>query len=131
MITETVGLSKACIARIERVQVREVDVVEEWANCIFVKVRGRAKFISKRAIEKDFMESRRRRTRVLAVEPLSVGRWRVENLEVGSRYLVTQEQGEYRCGCEDYKKHGEGHYCKHIWAVVQSYGEGDVMGDGQ
>ena len=125
-------LSKACIARLERVQVWDVEVVEEWTNCIFVKVRGRrAKFISKRAIEKDFVESRRRRTRVLAVEQLSEGNWRVENLEVGSRYLVTQVQGKYYCTCKDFEKYGaesEGHYCKHIWAVVnQSFGEGEVV----
>ncbi len=73
------------------------------------------------------MESRRKRTRVLVLEPLSMGKWRVENIEVGSRYLVTQEQGEYRCSCKDYETHGFGHYCKHIWAVVDlSFGDCDV-----
>jgi len=119
-------LTKVAIARITGVKPHEVNLIEEWTNCIFVKVKGRAKFISKRAIERDFVESRKQRTRVLKVTQVDDG-FEVENLEIGSRYKVTQANG-FSCTCKDYENYGEGHYCKHIYAVVESFGDCGLNG---
>ena len=130
-------LSKASAARI--LNVREVDInkVELWANCAFVHMaHTKAKMVSLKKFQENFVESRKGRSTDLEVIPVPLcGSFVVKNQKRKTQYLVYLMGKRIECGCEDFNRQirnnpemlGTEHTCcKHIYAVLGFLGHSSL-----
>lgn len=114
--------SKAAIARMENVSLRDVVRFEVWAKVVFVIIRGRRpRFYSKKAFKLHFVEHRKEQARELCTNRVKGNWFRAVNPRKGTAYDVYALQEGIDCTCEDYSnqirflKKG---CCKHGYAVL-------------
>lgn len=133
MITaQSLLYSKSAIARMERVEVKDVVRLEVWANCIFIIIRGRRpRFYSKTAFQVHFVEWRKAQAKELQAfrNAFSHNIYWVHNQSKGTRYTVQMYPGGATCECEDFKNQmqffGKA-CCKHIYRCLAQIGHNSL-----
>ena len=123
MIHNRIIINKSAAARVLNVAVKLVQEVREFANVVWVWIKGqRPRFVSKAAFVRQFHTFRRLGSTgcfVLAVSRTDHGSfWSVQGSSGIHTVNTSYDTHEIRCSCDDFQHHGS--FCKHIHAVIDA-----------
>jgi hypothetical protein len=110
-----------------RIAEQAVSRVEEWANCVFVIIKGRRpRFWKKADFLCHFVDWRRHQSKKLIVDSLSTEDFKVQNFKKRYNYICQLKPDTIKCQCEDYKNQvkfvEKVGVCKHGYAVLSFLG---------
>ena len=118
--------NRSAAARILKISHNLILRFEEWANCVFLIVKGeRPRFWSKKDYRSNFAESRKQASAELHTNRLDLYSFKVKNPVTNSVHYLDAKPTTIHCNCEDYRRQirlidvmGGTAFCKHGYAVL-------------
>jgi hypothetical protein len=117
--------NRSAAARVLKISHNLILRFEEWANCVFIIIKGQSpRFWSKQDYRNNFVEFRKQQSKYYEVASWSKGNFEVWNNR--SSYKLKALQDAIQCPCDDYNNQqqafkGKG-CCKHGYAVLSFLG---------
>lgn len=114
-------------ARVLQVPPESIEIVEEWANTVWVKTQNKPpRLVSKKKFIEKFVEFRQKGSQGLIPVKLSDHRYGVRSAaNPHIAYQVLLNGPNVECTCADYQKQkqvwGKG-CCKHLYSVIHKLG---------
>jgi hypothetical protein len=118
--------NRSAAARVLKISHNLILRFEEWANCVFLIVKGqRPRFWTKKDYRANFAEFRKKASKELQATRLDLYSFKVANKTKDSIHYLDAKPNTIQCNCEDYRSQarlidlmGGTAFCKHGYAVL-------------
>jgi hypothetical protein len=122
--------NRSAAARVLKISHNLILRFEEWANCVFIIIKGqRPRFWKKADYRVNFAEFRKEESKALKVTRLDLYSFQVKNGTKDSSYYSEAKPTTIHCSCRDYQNQvdiidvmGGTAFCKHGYAVLSLLG---------
>jgi hypothetical protein len=122
--------NRSAVARILKISHNLIVRFEEWANCIFLIIKGqRPRFWTKKDYRNNFAQFRKQESSNLSVTRLDLHNFQVKNSTTNSLHYLEAKPKTIHCNCRDYHNQldlievmGGTAFCKHGYAVLALLG---------